>query len=232
MATVKLDAREFSRTLARYAKLSKTAFPELCNRKALFIAMGAQNQTPKAEWNAARAGLGGTLTYRASIGKRGPGRRGKLGLEDNYGSTLAVRIIIARLRKAGAAIPKAAELKRMALKLIRARAASVAFIKSGWSPAIRILKRRTRGVPASGDGGRIIGQTKGGGEAAKPGEFAKAVIWNLAQAKKFGTKNKTALFKFGGPALQRAFDAETASTEKEIEKRMREDAHSISIKTN
>ena len=233
MATVmRIEAREFNATLRRYQRVSESTFPDICNRKALFIAMGAQNKTPKTEWDAARTKLGAHVNVRAVIGKRGPGRRFKLALDDHYGSTLAVRIIVARLRRAGERIPSADALKAMALKLIRARAASVAFIKSGWRPAIQILKRRTRGTPAAADpAARRIGAVKGGAEAAKPGDFCRAVIFHLAQAKKFGTKNKEALFKFGGPALQAAFAEETRTTKAEIERRLRAAAQAAGIKT-
>jgi hypothetical protein len=236
MATVfNFDSREFNATLRRYKQVSQASWPDICNRKALFIAMGAQNQTPKAGWGDAREKLGAIITTTAIIGKRGPGRRMRLSLDPiyNYYDTLAVKIVVARLRRAGKPIPSAGDLKAMALQMIRVRAASVAFIKSGWRPAIQILKRRTRGTPAETDpAARQIGVAKGGAEAAKKGDMCRVVIFNLAQAKKFGTKHKNALFEFGGPALARAFAEEQRTTEAEIEKRMRADARDAGIKTN
>lgn len=224
------NQNEFNRTLKKYRDVSSRSWPEICNAKALFIAIGAQNETKKAEWMAARQQLGAQLS--PVIGKRGKALKRKvLTLGDKYYNTLAVKIIVARLRRAGQAIPGADALKEMALKFVKARAASVAFIKSGWSPAIKILKRRTRDREKKEDSeARVIGRPKGDAKPAREGQDAKAVITNLAQAKKFGTKNKTALLKFGGPALQTAFDAESASMREYIEKKMRGDADKAGVK--
>jgi hypothetical protein len=235
MATVmRIDAREFNATLRRYQRVSESTFPDICNRKALFIAMGAQNKTPKAEWEKARGELGAHLAV--VIGKRGkPLKRKVLALNDDYGSLLSIKIIVARLRRAGKKIPSADKLKEKALKMIRARAASVAYLKSGWSQGIRILKRATRGVPAKSDPvARQIGVAKGGAVTAKIGDGnnCQAIIWNQANTKKFTTKHKDALFRYGGKALQDAVNEETTSTKAEIERRMRENAKAAGIKTS
>lgn len=232
MASLKLNHREFDRTLKEYRKISKKTWPEICDSKALFIAIGAQNATEKADWMAAKAELGAQLS--PVIGKRGKALKRKiLTLGDRYYNTLAVKIVVARLRRIGQAIPGADQLKQMALSMVRARAASVAFIKSGWGTAIRILKRRVRDRSAVSDStARTVGQAKGNAIPAREGNATRTIISNMAQARKYGTHNKTALFKFGGPALQQAFDNETSSMKTYIENKMRGDAQEAGIKTN
>lgn len=47
-ARIKIDTRDFDKTLTRYANASKKELPDILNSKAYFIASGALKLTPKA----------------------------------------------------------------------------------------------------------------------------------------------------------------------------------------
>ncbi len=251
--TVKVDTREFDSALRKYALLSKRTPAEIVNRKAYMISRRAIWHTKKADANQLRQELGAADAFNLVANKAGKNKgkfsKAKKNATFSFNKTASgeagrfERIIIARLRKAGKAIPRAEELAAYLAKAFKARLRSIAFIKSGfieprekfksWCQSHGVSIGRA-GIPqeSSGVGGpKQIGSTKkGGGVPADSNWFARATFWNSAEAKN-GTK-KGALFEYGSPALEQAFAEETADTDKEIEKRLREHAHSCGIKTN
>ena len=74
------------------------------------------------------------------------------------------------------------------------------------------------------------GTVKGGVTPAKREWTAEAIITNLAYARH--DKTAESLIKYGGPALQRAINFETASMKAYIERKLREAAKKSGIKTN
>lgn len=73
-----------------------------------------------------------------------------------------------------------------------------------------------------------VGSEKGSATPATSGVWSvKATIENAAGDNR---ENHGALVKYGAPALQRAFDAESASMREYIEKKMRESATKAGIK--
>jgi hypothetical protein len=211
----KLNTREFQQTLKKYRGFTRRDVPEIVNTKAFFIARAAVVYTPKADSSKVRAFFGkDTKKIVGMIINKRRGQRGQKGL---YG--------------------KAMEEAQAMMKAARLR--SVAFIKSGWLPAIKTLEKLThyrRGVQRSEMGaatGRVhqIGAAKGKVVTAKEGGFsAKAIITNLANARH--DESGDALENFGGPALQKAIDHETASMKEYIEMKFRDSAKEAGIKTH
>jgi len=236
----KASQADFQNTLKRYLQVNRRTLPEALNEKAYFIVagspttQGAIRLTRKADYQRIKDELGAQMMS-IGIGKRGKAlKKQSLQIVTDYWAQLSVLIIIARLRKKGEKIPPAAELKEKALKMVRARIASVGFIRSGWLPALRRLARFSkygRVKFASGDLPKKTGDFKGGVSpaTAAQGNFAKCVIWNSAGGL---TKHKGALIKYGQPGLEKAVQEETASMKKYLAGKLRENAHAAGVKTN
>lgn len=210
----KIDDREFKRTLAKYATVSKRSIPEIVNTKAFFVARRAVVETEKADSAKVRRFFNkGTQEI---VGKIINARRGKAGKKGLYGDAMVEA--------------------QMMMKATRLR--SIAFIKSGWLPAIKTLEKLVkykRGAAKSEEGkatGRatIVGNPKGKAKPAVGGGWtAKAIITNLADARH---DTRKALLEKGGAALQKAIQFETDSMKEYILNKMRQDAHEAGIKTH
>lgn len=219
----KLNTAEFNRTLKQYAGYSKREVTVILNTKAFFIARRAVIETPKTN----KGKIGKELGRVIRTGKRA----GQLVLKKarDFAVPLAALIINKRLGPGhgleGAAMAEAIK------KLLGARLRSIAFLKSGWLPAIKKLEplAEKRGAPRQDKTPTQFGQAKGFAKPAGEGWRASCVIANLADARRDA---KEALIKYGGPALQRAFDFETASMRKYIEDKLRAAAKRAGIRTN
>ncbi len=251
--TIKVDSREFTATLRKYALLSKRTPAEIVNRKAYFISRRAIWHTRKASVQGISYELNAAEAFNLHLNKSGK-NKGKFSRAKNratfaFNNTASgaagrfERIIVGQLRKAGKAIPKAEELAAYLLKAFKARLRSIGFLKSGFIPARDKFKSwcQSHGVSIGGRGlppqegsgvgnAKQIGAPKGGAITAPTAWFARAQFWNSVISKH--THNPAALAEFGSQALEQAFAEETADTDKEIEKRLREHAHSCGIKTN
>lgn len=123
------------------------------------------------------------------------------------------------------------EMAEAAHLIYRVRTRSIAFIKSGWIPAIKALSAL---VPSTGakrfDKDAVqVGVAKGSVRSAKASLLIiKAIITNSANARHDHTE---ATEKYGAPALEKAFDDEVASMKVYIENKMRTDAKNAGIKT-
>lgn len=226
---------DFNRTLKQYLEYSSRTLPEAINEKAYFIINGSPNTegvirlTHKADADRIRRELGGEM--QSVIGKRGKAlKRKKLGFSGSYSTSLAVALIIAKLRKAGKQIPDAKTLAEMGLALIRSRLRSVAFIRSGWLPALKKFARFSKYTRIGRDlSGKQYGQAKGGATVASKsqGWKATAIFWNSAGGE---AKHKDAIRKYGEPALAQAFRQETASMKEYMERKMKEGARKLGIR--
>ena len=226
----KSSQREFDRTLKDYLAVNRRTLPESLNEKAYFIAGGAIRNTHKADADKIRSELGAAMT--PVIGKRGKAlKRKKLSFTGKYSMSLAVAIVVAKLRKAGKEIPVAGKLAEMGLALIRSRLRSVGFIRSGWLPALRRLARFSQYGKLKFEMPRQYGVAKGGVSpaTASQGDWAKVVIWNSAGGE---AKHKQALLRYGAPGLEAAVNEETASMKSYLEKKLRQNAQTAGIKTN
>jgi hypothetical protein len=249
---VRIDTREFTSTLKRYAALSKRTPAEICNRKGFAITRRTIWYTHKADPQKIVQELGAAeaFTLRINKGGKNKGKYSQAKANKTYAFNNTAsgaagrfeRIFLGRLRKEGRKIPAAAELASMMLRAFKARLRSVAFIKSGFIPARDGFKNwcRAHNVPlgksvaqneGTGVGGpKEIGQKKGGVSPASFNWFTRATFFNAANAT-HGT-NKNALSQFAGAAMQAAFTEETRDTVEEIEKRLKTHAQTCGIKTH
>ena len=211
-AQFKIDDREFKKTLDNYLKFTRRTIPEIVNTKAFFIARAAVVYTPKADSSKVRKFF--SKSTQKIVGMIINKRRGERGEKGLYGDEMAE----------AQAMMKAARLR------------SVAFIKSGWLPAIKTLGKlipSKSGAMRSEEGdatGRTkqVGQEKGKCSPAKGGGFlAKAIITNMANARH---DTKDALMQFGGEALQKAIAHETLSMKVYIEDKLQKSAGMAGIK--
>lgn len=240
MVKVHLDRREFDQTLRLYARYSKRDPATICNTKGFFIARRAVLETKKAsKAKIARDLREGIKTGRVnfSAGKNAVWGGTLLsqinsGVIMERGAPLAALIINKRRSDKGQPGLYGDAMKRAIASLIAVRKRSVAFLKSGWLPAIKTLEplAQKRGAPRSpGRDVQIVGKPKGYAIPAKEGFVAVSEIVNQAIAKH---DRKDALQKYGGPALEKAFRFEMASMRQYIERKMRETAKRAGIRTN
>lgn len=137
---------------------------------------------------------------------------------------LSEAIVRARLKRKGEPQPTKIEIKALVKKMIAARMRSIAYIKSGWLPAIAKLGAAL-GVASRGQG-RQFGKPKGSAVVAREGWRTHGSITNEAYTR----HDPKALEIYGAPALQQAVNNETTSTRVQIEKRMRQDLVKLGIK--
>jgi hypothetical protein len=229
------DQRRFQETLNRYLEISKRTFQSIINSKAFFVARQAIWYTPKAEVARVKSGLGqvvsvNRLSTAGKVVKQVKQRKAVLRLGRND-VPLAVLILQKRLAEKGQASPfkgksRAAGrrlMDKLVKKMLGARLRSIAFIKSGWLPAVGILApfADRRGQPPLDNAARQIGKPKGTAEPARSAFNPIAKIMNLASARH---DQKQALVRYGTVGLQKAIDAETASMNRYIEDRTKPDA--------
>lgn len=228
--TFKLDMREFKATLNKYKELSKRDPATICNTKAFYIARRAVIETPKADKSQMQAELGRIIRIKKlQVQKlRTVTRYGRFGQQVE--APLVALIINSRRGQHGEAGLYGSSMESAVTAFLNARFKSIAFLKSGWLPAIRALEPFAEkiGGPRLQRGPTQVGAAKGSGTPAKDGFWTtKATIENSAGDNR---NNKGALIKYGAPALQRAFDAESASMLQYMEKKMKETATKAGVK--
>ena len=152
--------------------------------------------------------------------------------------SLAEAIIISRIQKNPRKYGQISDythdqIKDMALRMVGARARSIGFLAAGWLQSIKTLSKKigqtfraNKGVKSFAKNVSKIGFCiPASGWDFRP----KAFISNRANAKH---DHKEALYKYGQPALQRAFDEERKDMLVYIEKELRKQAKASGIKTN
>ncbi len=204
------DQSRFESVLKEYVKASSRTVAEAINAKAYFIARAAVHYTHKAS----------AKDIRDQLSR--PGRE----------STLPLAAMIVRRRRRSKREPElsASELEAAGRRLISVRVRSVAFLKSGWLPAIRTLapfvKSKGQAKPLESTV-RQVGAEKGSATPAFEGHTAIAKLVNSAIAKH---DKKDSLSKYGGRGLQLAFEDETSSMIEYLEQKMRPDAEAANSK--
>jgi hypothetical protein len=227
--TFRVNTDEFTATLNRYRQLASRDPKKICDTKAFFIARRAVIETPKADKAQIKDDLGRIIHRKKQpvrMSLRTVKRYTRYGLEVQV--PLAALIINAR-RGRGRGLYGSAMTEAIRA-MLAARLRSIAFLKSGWLPAIRTLVglADTRGAPRQERGPAQIGVAKGYAVPAQSGWRARTIIANMASTRK---EDRTALYKYAEPALQRAFDAEEASMRDYIERKMRETAQAAGVRT-
>lgn len=208
---LRFDHREFDRTLRKYAMISKRTIPEIINTKAFFICRRAVVETAKASGQNIRKFI--RSDSGEHIGKIINARRGAKGLPGLYGAKMAEAVAT----------------------VLAARLRSVAYVKSGWLPAIKnlapLVPKKT-GAPRQDRAARQVGQEKGSAIPARPGWSVKATIVNAIGATGDRAKEHSeAIKKYGEPALKKAFDFETNSMKEYMESKFKQAAKESGIRT-
>lgn len=227
---LRVNRAEFDETLNRYRGFSKRDPKKICDTKAFFIARRWVLEIPKADKGRIQGDLGkfikATKRRSASMSLRTVKRYSRFGLEVQ---APLVALIINKRRGKGRGLYGAA-MAAAAKALLAGRLRSIAFLKSSILPAIRALLpyADTRGAPRADKSPVQIGAEKGFGIPAAESWQTKATIGSTASTKR---DKKQALFKYGEPALQRAFDAETQSMLDYMERKLRETAAKAGVKT-
>lgn len=203
--TIQLDTRVFNQVLNEYQRLNRRTWPEIVNAKSLDVAFRALKETPKANAADIQA-LESKPWWPKYVAKRIVGgvsfRKGK-GRVNIHGRGYSRE-----------------DAKLVSQKIIAARKRSVAFVKSGWLPAIKRLfplvkdKQFARG---SVGGARQVGAEKGSARPAVPGDNPSALIINSA----IGVE------KVGVGPLQRAIDGAAADMAEYIARKMEGNARQV-----
>lgn len=216
----KLDTSVFERSLKTYlARLPAEKIPAALNKKAFFIALRAMSETPKVPPERIQRELDQQVFAKS---ENGSVTAVKLGF------VLAAKSASKKYRKAVATRKRKG--KNWKLKLWRktvwqrynrirgARQRNAGFMRAGWLSVVKQLspfvKSKAGAPPADRSGIKLYG-SRGNAIPAKPGWSPVVTITNSAQSlsdRHFG------LITHGGPALQRAFNLETADTNAFLER--------------
>lgn len=238
---MRLNTKEWDKVFPQYARLRKKDLVDLTNTKLLFIARGALFRTPKADVAAIQMLLGPVASelshQKIRITKTKGVKRGKVVWKKVFASAknrevprLAL-IINARRRKEGKEMLFGDAMDREMNRVWNARRRSVAFLKSGWIPAIRHLTPLALPgrKPQIDRAAKQYGKNKGMAVAAgRSGSRVIGRIENFANAK---GDDKGALVKYGMPALKSAFDSEVAGMREYIANKLKKSAQRLGIKT-
>lgn len=190
--TTDLDDREFNRAFREYAEAYPKDFAYLANRQALNVAIKTAQRTPLGSRRRIEA-LRRRAFWPKYVAKRIMSGRGVKIVEN--GKARRVRGSKGRKTKKGKLIGvkryTRADARLVSERLIEARLRRVGFIRSGWAPAIRELKKqkmRARVGEIAGIGN--IKKPKGAAVVAKPGVQTRAIIINHSQgAEKVGKRS-------------------------------------------
>jgi hypothetical protein len=228
------DQSRFQASLERYLQVSKKTFQSIINSKAFFVARQAIWFTRKAETARVKSGLGQVISVNrlSTSGKKVVKRReAVLRAGSQHDAPLAVLILQKRMATAGKSSPFKGRsrsagrrlMDKLVKKMLGARLRSIAFIKSGWLPAVKILApfADRRGAPGLDSSAREFGRAKGTAEPARSSFNPVAKIMNLASARH---DKKNALIRYGSQGMQRALDGEAASMDRYVEERTKPDA--------
>lgn len=218
-ATFKIDDREFQRTLKVYLQHNKRTLAEIVNQKGFAICKAATAVTVKANKQNIKSGL-------LADGKAG--------------APMAALIINKALKeggKRGELISKAvgfpvgkglrgSDMQAAVDALIKRRAASAAYLKSGWLPGVAIFARAIGKSPSLRAAKALQRrQFLGDADTAKPGVNPLCRFWNTAFAEIETPPNDAVGFCEQG--LQQAINQEAASMKKYIERKMQQETDKL-----
>ena len=190
-AKLKIDDSQFRSILATYMGASKKTLAQGLNTKSYFIVKKAIRLTRVANKKEIRRFV------RSPEGQNWIGSLfGRKKLTDETRKAATKRIISARIK-------------------------SVAYLRSGWIPALKAFGRVTK-MPRRTKGVVHRGKPKGYGRWARDG-FSPAAIFTNSTGYK--PKQASALKQYGEPALSRAFSHEARSMKSYLERKMQQTAN-------
>lgn len=202
------DQSKFDAVLRQYLKVCTRDLVVAINTKAFYVARGATRFTPKADKLKIQSAM-----LQPVILKR---------KNETYAyGPLAAGIINKRRGEKGQPGLQGRAMAEAMMKFMKARGRSVAFIKSGWLPAIRKLEPLAdrRGAPSLDRSAKQLGRDRGSARPAVGGggDQIVAQIINEAIARHDRTD---ALAKYGRKGLSQAFEDELNSMLDYIMKRL------------
>lgn len=219
------DTRKFEETLKEYAKWTSRTARQIVDTKAWYVARKATWFTLKADPWKIKQQLGGIVRVNRLNKKGKVVKRRELQLVRAMGvnAPLAALIVNARRGRAGEKGLYGRAMEKALFKLLGARMRSVAFLKSGWVPAIHGLApfADRSSTPPMDKEARQIGRPKGTMRRIGSDTNPVTEIINLATAKR---DMKGALIRYASDGLQQALDDERNSMNEYIERKMRPDA--------
>lgn len=232
MEVARFDQSEFNGLLEQYLQVTSRSVEETVNTKAFYVARAATRFTLKADVGKMASQLGTFIkvTKTSKSGRVYQRRELKLVTGGQHEAPLAALIVQARRGRARQKGLYGPAMRQAVVAMLKARRASVAFLKSGWLPAIKKLEPLAdrRGAPEPDHQARQIGQAKGD---AIPGRLnydqVIATIINSAMAKR---DVRDALGRIGGRGLDAAFYAEAQSISDYLERKMREKGDGIAAR--
>jgi hypothetical protein len=237
------DQSRFDEAMKRLGRtLPQEKLPRAVTKKGFFIALRAMAATPKKEASGIQRELETPVTltaYHSPIygdllaASSGQGRTAVVPL----GYMLAAKIVaktwqhtrmsLGEKNKSGRSNERRAYLAAIAKaykKLLGTRKRGIGFLRIGWLSVVRLLGpyvgNRAGAPRADTSGLRIRGQMKGEAKPAKPGWMPSCTINNKAQAR---SDRRYGLVRYGGPALQKAFNDETADLVSFLDKEIKPD---------
>ncbi len=220
------EMTRFTETLAEYIKYTSRTLTSAINTKAYYVARKAVWFTGKTDKGKMQKDLGGFVRVQRTNkkGKLVTRRQIELTGARDYNAPLAAVIINKRrgLKKQSGLYGR--QMAVAIRKMLSARLRSVAFIKSGWLPAIQALApfAEKKNEPDTDRDAAQVGNAKGRASEARESDLiTEATIVNLASAVR---DKKNALEKYGIPGLDQAFNDEAQSMAQYIEDRMKPDA--------
>lgn len=221
VTNTKVDAGYFISKWRGYVKVMSRTLPQAINDKLFMISRASLWFTHKAD----RADIQKTLgrvsvsNVKATGKKRYAHRLVKAKMHDAPLIALMLQKRMMKKEGHGYSGPnRFSNMKADIQKVLAARNRSVAYIKSGWVPAIKKLAEVTS-IPTKypfPDDATESGKAKGSAQLAQVGDVMRGVIENEA----FSTRDKTGAFeKYGERGLQAGFDNEGKEIESYIAKK-------------
>lgn len=244
---LKVDTREFMRSLRALAVAKNKNFSDVVNKKLYYVARKAVWFTKVADYQRIAQEMG--QNYKPAKGKR----TGSFTMvkHSTYANTdkdapLAAILVNFYRGKLGKKGLYGQALKVAVQKMVGLRLRSIGFLKAGWIAARDAMKRQAKIMTAPE--GTVAGGSKRAGVARLGGAVAATPARDKAYARienraSYGSRpnphrgkepyqHDKALMRYALPALERAFADETADTMAEVEKELRKSCKWLGIRTN
>lgn len=207
------------RTLREYAAVSRKTETQIVNQKSADWARFAAEETKKASSAAIQKELGRTV-FGIGFNKKGRQVITKAKSSDVMENSLASRIVNATRKRQGLKMLWGKPLKAAAVKLIRARVRSIAFLSSGWQDSWGSLKKQAKGivgfVALRNRGKKAVGTATVARESVRP----MATITN-------GAADNPQAGKFVQEGLLRGLPRVIADMHQYIDRKMKEAAKKV-----
>lgn len=216
---IKIDTREFQRTLKSYMEWSKKDLAFVINDKAFRMAKAASFFNFKAD----KAKISASLL---ADGKNGAPRAAAI-INRNLklGGPMGERVSKIVKEPIGKGL-FGAKMREAEKKFIKAMSGAASFMSSGWLPAVAAFGRASGQTKFNKNTLRAEKKNLGGATLARPGMNPVAVLWNAAFSKPENTSNPNAI-KHAETALSKAMIQEQASMAKYIERKMQQRADAL-----